>query len=82
MSLEKMQILHVNHIGDTPEDVLRVSFAPSLVKMITSRDIRKHGRDLKDITVFFHDGDLQVFEVSGLDLMRLEQVVAGYTEDY
>lgn len=82
MSSMTMKVLSVYHIGDSSEEDAKLSFSPAEIKMIASRDVKKNGRDLKDIQVFFCDGDIQMFTVSGLDLMTLEQVVAGYSEDY
>lgn len=82
MSSMNMKVLSVYHVGDTSEEDIKLSFSPNEIKMIASRDTKKNGRDLKDIQVFFCDGDVKMFTVSGLDLMTLEQVIAGYSEDY
>lgn len=80
--MNDLKILYVYHVGNTPEEDARIALAPSNIKLVASRDIKKNDRDLKEIHIFFMDGDNQLFEVSGLDLMRLESVVAGYSDEF
>lgn len=77
----RLKTLVIHHIADSEDDCCRVALSPGHVKFVASRDIRKNDRDLKHITVTFMDGDAQSFCVSGLDLMNLEEVVAGYNFD-
>lgn len=77
----RLKTLVVHHISEVEEDCCRIAFSPGHIKFVASRDIRKMDRDLKLITVTFMDGDVQSFCVSGLDLMNLEEIVAGYSFD-
>jgi hypothetical protein len=77
----RLKTLVVHHIADREEDCCRIAFSPQHIKFVASNDVRKQERDLKNITITFMDGDIQGFCVSGLDLMTLEEVVAGYDFD-
>lgn len=79
--MERLKTLVIHHIADVEEDSCRVALSPGHIKYVASREIRKHDRDLKHITISFMDGEVEGFCISGLDLMTLEEVVASYSFD-
>ena len=74
-----LNILAIHHIDEDPESSARIAISPATVKLVASRDIQMNGRDLKSISIHFMDGEVVGFNISGLDLMNLEEVVAGYS---
>jgi len=74
--------LVVNHVGDTPEEDSRVAIAPDMVKYVSSKPLRLHGRDLMHSTVYLMDGDLLLLNLSSIDLSNLEECIAKIDSDY
>jgi hypothetical protein len=76
-----LKVLRINHISENTEECARIAISPGMVNMVASRDIELMGRSLKQITVHFSDGDVISFNISGLELENLEEIVAGYSLD-
>jgi hypothetical protein len=74
-----LKTLAIHHVGETSEDDARVAISPGQVKLVASRDIRLNGRDLKMVTIHFMDSEAFQFNISSIDLMNLENVIAGYS---
>lgn len=77
--MNDFKVLAIHHIGDEPDHSSRISIAGTHVKFVASRDVNFEGRNLKEITVHFMDGDVQAFRISSLDLVTLEEVVSSYS---
>jgi len=78
----RLKVLSIYNITDDPIQNDRIALAPETIKMVSSRDIRKNDRDVKQTSIYFNDGEVFNVIISGLDLMTLEEVVAGYCDDF
>jgi len=81
MNPENFRTLVVNHIGNVPEEDMRVAISPPAVKYITSRDIKVNGRDLKDVMIIFNDSDHLPLTISAFELSVMEEICTGGTFD-
>jgi len=75
--MNTVKTLVINHVGEHPDDSARIAISPGMVKMVSSRDVNLHNRELKQVSVHFPD-EVVVFTISGFELQTLEEVVAGY----
>jgi hypothetical protein len=79
-----LKTLAVHHIAEDAADCARIAISPGSVQLIASKDCHLNGRDLKQVTVHFQDGSAVPLTISSIDLLTLEEVIAGYSfgEDY
>lgn len=75
-----MRVLTLKHFGNDQSEDLEITLCPMTIKMIAAKDVHIQGRDVKATTILFmDDAEPVTLNLSGLDLISLQNVVGAYS---
>ncbi len=75
-----IEILRVDHFGETPEENKRVTLAPATICGVFAdqQDVTVQGRQLRNVIVCLEQGGEMRLTINHVDLEMLERCVGGY----